>query len=113
MTPDNDAPTAARPDTLYRVRPESPPGPYRMNLVPLSESLASRYCYEPAGKPDHPQTPHGEWYCHTEDCVVRQVTVRCKLFGEKMPEMRCPACSEPMAFNHWLHTVTLVPAQPG
>jgi len=57
------------------------------------------------------QCPEGEWYCTNEECVVREVTVYCKLFGETLPEMSCPACKKRLKFHHWLEVRTLVPVE--
>jgi hypothetical protein len=41
--------------------------------------------------------------------MVRQVTIFCKLHGEALPQMRCPACRELLKLHHWLRTETLMP----
>lgn len=80
------------------------------NPVPLSELMEAKFCHEPADAPEIPDQPEGEWYCHNEECVVREVIVSAKLFdGEKMPAMDCPACHKRMFFNHWLVVEMLVP----
>jgi hypothetical protein len=80
--------------------------------VSASELVASKTCYFPTSEPQHPGMPEGEWYCPNPDCVVRQCTIRCKLFGEPLPSMRCPACSSRMKFQHWVGSATLVPVSP-
>lgn len=63
----------------------------------------------PIRKPEHRKYPEGEWYCPNPKCVVREVTVFCKLYDEGRSVMRCPACGELLKFHHWLRTETLVP----
>jgi hypothetical protein len=41
--------------------------------------------------------------------LVGEVTIFCKLHGEGLPKMNCPACRKPLKFHHWLKTETLVP----
>ncbi len=52
----------------------------------------------------------GQWYCENSDCVVREVVIRVKLHGAKMPKiMKCPVCGKgPMSFHHWLKDETLL-----
>ena len=66
-----------------------------------------------AAEPEHPDYPHGQWYCMNPECVVRQVSVACKLYGDPLPAMDCPACHEPMKFEHWWREETLVPCPVG
>jgi hypothetical protein len=65
----------------------------------------------PSSAPEDVRYPKGEWYCQNPDCVVREVTVRCKLYGEAMPTMRCPGCGKRLKFHHWLRHETLVPCK--
>jgi hypothetical protein len=81
----------------------------RIGPVPASELVGSKTCFFPTSDPQDPGIPEGEWYCANSDCVVRQCTIRCKLFGEDMPPMRCPACSAPLQFHHWIGYEMLVP----
>jgi hypothetical protein len=75
-----------------------------------SDQLADAICYRvPASRPADAQSPEGEWYCPNPECVVRTVTIFCKLYGEALPRMSCPACGEPLRFQHWLKHETLVP----
>lgn len=56
--------------------------------------------------------PHGEWYCTNSECVVRQVEIRCKLYGEQMPaKMKCPACGSVLKFHHWIESESLLPVE--
>ena len=70
--------------------------------------LRGAICYDVRCQESGDQCPKGQWYCENTWCVVRQVTVSCKLFGEPLPAMKCPACRKPMKFNHWLRCETLV-----
>lgn len=93
-------------DVLYRHR--RPAG--EVEMIDAASLVEMIFYHEPAGKPDHAEVPRGEWYCTNEDCVVREVTVLCKLFGERLPGMRCPACRRPLKFHHWTRLVALEPA---
>ncbi len=89
---------------LYQPLPRRPFGLIHGNE--LSEGI----CYhEPSLEPDSENCPMGEWYCQNTWCVVRQVRIDCKLFGEELPRMRCPACRALLKFHHWLRHETLVP----
>jgi hypothetical protein len=83
----------------------------RTGAYPLSELIGSKSCYFAASEPENPEVPEGEWYCDNSDCVVRECTIRCKLHGEKLPKMRCPACSSALKFHHWIGHETLVPVR--
>jgi hypothetical protein len=80
--------------------------------IAASELVGAKACYFPTLQPQDPRIPEGEWYCPNPDCVVRQCMIRCKLFGEPLPPMLCPACSSPMRFHHWIGSETLVPVHP-
>ena len=91
---------------LYQPLPRRPFGLIHGNE--LSEGI----CYhEPSLEPDSENCPTGEWYCQNTWCVVRHVRIDCKLFGEELPRMRCPACRALLKFQHWLREETLVPYQ--
>jgi hypothetical protein len=91
--------------TLYQ--PFQPPP----EIYPLSE-LRGAICYDVASaQPQNPNCPKGEWYCQNPWCVVREVTVFCKLRGEALPDMRCPGCRKRLKFHHWLATEALVPCR--
>ncbi len=78
-------------------------------FITLSE-LAGAISYKvPSQEPANADCPKGEWYCANPACVVREVTIFCKLRGEALPKMTCPACREPLKFHHWLRHETLVP----
>jgi hypothetical protein len=78
---------------------------------PLSE-LDGAISYQVASpEPESVNCPEGEWYCQNPNCVVREVIIRCKLYGEAMPRMKCPACGKPLKFHHWLRHKTLVPCK--
>ena len=85
-------------------RPES--GFCTLTASELGEAI---YYQVPSPKPENPACPEGEWYCQNPECVVREVTIYCKLHGEGRSVMRCPACGELLKFHHWLRTETLVP----
>jgi len=54
-----------------------------------------------------------EYYCTNSDCVVREVSIRVKLFGERRPGFSCPACGKgPLKFHTWLESECLFPV-PG
>jgi hypothetical protein len=84
---------------------------HRTGIIFASELINSKFCHVRTSEPEHPDMPEGEWYCHNPDCVVRECTIRCKLFGEELPRMRCPACSSRMKFQHWIGHETLVPVR--
>jgi len=92
--------------TLYRPLPRRP---FRaVTSKELFEGIHYRVpC--PEAETDSSVCPIGEWYCENTWCVVRQVTISCKLYGEKLPTMKCPACRSKMKFQHWLCGETLVP----
>ena len=90
--------------TLYQ--PFQPPASGFYTLSALEGSVYYRVACQ---EPEDPNCPEGEWYCQNSECVVRQVMVFCKLFGEALPQMRCPACRQQLEFHHWLRTETLVP----
>ena len=52
--------------------------------------------------------PVGEWYCENPNCVVRECTIYCKLDGDALPKMNCPACSSNLKFHHWIGFETLM-----
>ena len=90
--------------TLYQ--PFQPPASGFYAVSALEGSIG----YElPSKEPKNPNCPRGEWYCENSDCVVRHVTVYCKLYGEPLPKMRCPACRKVLKFHHWLRHEILVP----
>lgn len=81
----------------------------QFGFVSLGE-LAGAIWYEVAShQPQNPYCPKGEWYCQNPECIVREVTVSCKLWREVFPTIKCPACRKPLKFHHWLRTETLVP----
>jgi hypothetical protein len=95
-------------DALYRIEPRE-----EIRIMSMSELLSAKFATEPAPEPDCQFTPRGEWYCNAEECVVREVTISAKLYGESMPDlMRCPACGEALEFHHWLRDVTLLEVTP-
>jgi hypothetical protein len=90
--------------TLYQ--PFQPPASGFYHLSELNGSIG----YDvPSKEPENPDCPKGEWYCQNSECVVRTVTIFCKLHGEDLPKMRCPACRQLLKFHHWLRHEILVP----
>lgn len=86
----------------YRVRP---PGKMMLTGTELAGAISNVF---PTRERDA-NCPLGEWYCQSELCVVREVRVYCKLYGEPMPkEMKCPACGETLKFHHWLDSELLL-----
>ena len=61
------------------------------DIVTASELMACKYCRVPIAEPECANIPEGEWYCPNPECVVRECTIRCKLYGEQLPAMACPA----------------------
>jgi hypothetical protein len=97
------------PNQLYHLRQPSPDG---FDVMSSADFMASVFVEEPAGRPQNPLCPTGEWYCMNEDCDVHEVRVAFKHYDglpDKRPALRCPSCRQPMNFNHYLHTRTLVP----
>ena len=90
--------------TLYRRWPRPP-----SRAMTSTELMEGIHYTIASDESDSSQCPEGEWYCDNQNCVVRQVTVSCKLFGEPLPTMKCPACRSRMKFNHWLRSESLVP----
>jgi hypothetical protein len=81
-------------------------------VLACASELVGAICHDvSAPKPDYPLVPRGQWYCQYSDCVVREVEVRCKLYGEKLPVMRCPACRQRLKFHHWLRHETWLRVQ--
>jgi hypothetical protein len=80
-------------------------------LVWASELVGAKSCAIRIPAPENANMPEGQWYCHNPDCVVRECTIRCKLYGEELPTMHCPACSSLLKFNHWIGHETLVPVR--
>lgn len=83
---------------LYQLR-EKPEG---FSLISMSDLKDAKVSSVILAEPDDPQLPYGEWYCTNERCVVREVKVYCKLHGERMPKLTCPACVQLLKFHHWL-----------
>jgi hypothetical protein len=79
----------------------------------VSELDGAKFCSFPTVARENPNTPEGEWYCENPECVVRECRVHCKLYGEELPAMHCPACAEAMKFHHWIGHKTLVPVREG
>jgi hypothetical protein len=74
-----------------------------MELISSNDFARAKFCRKPVAKPECEHTPRGEWYCPNEDCVVREVEISVKLFGEPMPAaMKCPACGIAMKFHNWV-----------
>jgi hypothetical protein len=82
-----------------------------VGVVWASELIGSKSCSRPTSELENPNVPEGEWYCENSDCVVRECTIRCKLYGEELPRMNCPACSSPLKFHHWIGHEILVPVR--
>jgi hypothetical protein len=80
-----------------------------LGLITASE-LTGAICHQvESPEPENRECPEGEWYCENSECVVREVTIFCKLFGEVLPKMKCPACQKLLKFHHWLKNEILVP----
>lgn len=93
-------------EQLYRVKPETGkfPSPFT-----LSELSAMKFHRIHVDKPECDYMPRTEWYCWNPECVVREVEINVKLYGEKLPEMTCPACKGPMEMHGYIEYETLVP----
>ncbi len=83
--------------------------PREPGFITVSELAGAISHQVPSQEPEKADCPEGEWYCANPECVVREVTIFCKLCGETLPKMKCPACREPLEFHHWLRNETLVP----
>jgi hypothetical protein len=96
--------------TRYVVRPRT--GKFG-DFWSMAELAAAKFCRIRVEKPESPHVPEGEWYCMNPDCIVREVEIRCKLHGKKMPRaFKCPLCGQgPLKFHNWLGTETLVPCE--
>jgi hypothetical protein len=79
------------------------------DIVTGAELMACKYCRVPIAEPECANIPEGEWYCPNPECVVRECTIRCKLYGEPLPAMACPACGSALRFQHWIGYETLEP----
>jgi hypothetical protein len=93
-------------ETTYRRRQQPQGGVCRVSSRELTSWL---FHHEPSDVPENSCGPRAEWYCPNENCVVREVVVRCKTQDEPLPGMCCPACGGPLDFHHWLNTVVLKP----
>jgi type II secretory pathway pseudopilin PulG len=58
---------------------------------------------------DKPVEPfHAEFYCENPSCVCREIEVHLKYEPHglappvKPPKLKCPRCSKPLKFHHWL-----------
>jgi len=92
-------------EQLYKVLQRE-----RYGFINGSQLMAAKFCTITVPEPRW-DIPEGEWYCRTPECVVRECTIRCKTYGEPLPnEIWCPLCGESMEFKHWLDHETLVPA---
>jgi hypothetical protein len=92
--------------TLYQ--PFQPPASGCYALSALDGSIGYQV---PSEEPENADCPKGEWYCQNSECVVRHVTIFCKLHGEDLPKMKCPACRKQLKFHHWLRHEILVPCK--
>lgn len=51
-------------------------------------------------KPENENCFTEQFYCHNEDCVVREFEVKMKLYGEPKPIISCPACGSRKISSH-------------
>jgi len=56
------------------------------DFVTAAELVACKYCRVRIAEPECANIPEGEWYCPNPECVVRECTIRCKLYGEQLPQ---------------------------
>jgi hypothetical protein len=63
------------------------------------------------GKPKCEHSFTQRWYCCDEDCVVREVEISMKLFGEKKPTVMCPACGGVMETHGYVEEEGMTPEQ--
>src|SRR5262249_12509894 len=83
--------------------------PTKANLFNMSELDEAKFADHVTTKPACKHTPRGEWYCQNSDCVVREVVIKVKLYGKRMPNtMKCPVCGTMLDFHHYLETETLL-----
>ena len=80
-------------------------------IFPASALNGAKCCHIRTSEPEDPRIPEGEWYCQNPNCVVRECTIRCKLYGEELPQMWCPACLCRLKFHHWIGHEILVPVR--
>jgi hypothetical protein len=95
---------------LYRVW-EQAPGTF----ISSAEFFSMLFAEEVATRPENDYVRVIEWFCTNEDCVVREVRIRCKYIDapapRKLPTMRCPSCGQAMDPRHLLRTIKLIPVK--
>lgn len=93
---------------MYRVRERREP----WDFMTSAELAGCRFATEQADKPDDPQLPEPIFYCHGEDCPVREVIVSMKLFGTAAPKAyTCPVCRGPLEKIGYRKMTTLEPVE--
>jgi hypothetical protein len=85
-------------------------GPY--GLISLGDLMKYHFA-QVAGDKRHPHFWEGEWYCQSEACTVREVTIHLKYEKRAQPRMNCPLCGQVLKFHHPLETVPLLPVAGG
>jgi hypothetical protein len=108
----SDATETGTPETstLYKVR--RPKG--WLDPMTVGELWESLFAVKSVPRPDDTHTPEVECYCLNEECVVREVFVRMKRFGEpepQPPQYRCPICGGEMEKHGYREYITLSPVE--
>jgi hypothetical protein len=94
-------------EQLYRVR-ECKEGTF--DGVPASVFMECRITEEECRE----QTAVSAWFCHNEDCAVREVRVEAyslEYNPHPLPEAHCPACGRRLKLLHFLREVVLEPVK--
>lgn len=82
----------------------------------MQEFMNAKFAMRRTRKPDCAFTPLMEWYCTSEDCIVREVYVQCKLLGpeDKIPKsMKCPVCYGVLEHHGYVEYDTLLLVKDG
>jgi hypothetical protein len=100
-------------DKLFRVVKPDEHSSLRQSLRDAPRDM--KLCYQPSKEPINSGSPHGEWCCENQRCVVRNVQIKCSLIDQlidpsvKMPEeMKCPVCQGKLKFITWFGSEFLV-----
>lgn len=85
--------------------------PHGKRAFNCSELRDAKFAIRRTSKPDCKFTPKMEWYCTSEECVVREVQISCKLLDieDKVPKsVKCPVCSGSLEFHGFIEYDTLL-----
>lgn len=82
----------------------------KFEFISAAELATASFRYHLVGKPKNEQFFEAEWYCQDSDCVVREVTIHCKLLDpdDKEPrKVKCPACGSRLTFHGYIMVETI------